>query len=455
MAFCFAASCGRDITDNAPVTRGSVRLSTKAFQTTSTAGTGGDNVLFVRVVISAVSASSTAGGSADTRVLANVVIEADTLGNGSSGNETDSTAGSVTVGFPIQGAGTTYQVTLAAVNQSGDTTYRGGPATFGSTDVSAAGAVTVSLQASYVGPGANAVRVVASPRTLNLIANSPNAQGQLSATAYDPSGAALPKALLQWTSADPTIANVDGDLGTVFAAGKRGSTTVTVTALGAARPSDAVTVNVSLPAQAIVLVSGGGQTGPISKALPNPIVVKAVASDGIPVAGATINFQAQGAGFASPSSAVTNSSGVAQTTWTLGTVIGVQGLNMSIPNSPAQFGVTATGTGTTGGATGGLTLTLLSNNAITQQHGTVVTGVTVLAQIGGVAQTGVQVSFAPGSGSVSQSTVATDASGHAVVNWTLGSNTGTQTMLITAPTASNSITLTVNASAAAAARRAP
>ncbi len=454
MAFVFAASCGRDITDNAPSTRGSIRLSTKAFQTTSTTGSGnGGDVSFVRVVISA-----TSGTASSARVITNVVIEADTVGNGSSGNETDTTAGTVTLGFPIQGAGVTYQVTLAAVDASGDTTYRGGPAQFSATDVSAAGAVTVSLTANYVGPGANAVRVVASPRTINLVANSSSNQGQFSATAYDATGAALPQALFEWSSADQTIVNVDGNLGTVFAVGKRGSTTVTVTAQGAARPTDAVTVNVSLPASSIVLVSGGGQSGPIGKPLLTPIVVKAVASDGVPVAGATINFQAQGSGSANPSSAVTSSSGMASTTWTLGSVVGVQGLNMGIPNSPAQLGVTATGTGTTGGTTGGtgLTLTLLSNNAIQQQHGTVVTGITVLAQIGGTPQSGIQVSFAPGSGSVSQSTVATDASGHAVVNWTLGQNIGPQTMLITAaPNATNQITLTVNASAAAAASRAP
>ncbi len=109
MALIFAASCGRDVTDSAPMTRGSVRLSTKAFQTTSTNTSGGDDVSFVRVVISAVTASATAGGSGTTRVLANVVIEADTVGGSNgSGNETDSTAGSVTVGFPIQGAGVTY-----------------------------------------------------------------------------------------------------------------------------------------------------------------------------------------------------------------------------------------------------------------------------------------------------------------------------------------------------------
>ena len=450
MALVFAASCGRDVTDNAPMTRGSVRLSTKAFQTTSTNTSSGDDVAFVRVVVSAVTASATAGASAATRVIANVVIEADTVGGSNgSGNETDSTAGSVTVGFPIQGAGVTYQVTLAAVDQTGDTTYRGGPAQFTSTDVSAAGAVTVSLQANYVGPGANAVRVVASPRTINLVAGSSSGSGQFTAQAYDASGNALPKALYQWSSADQTIASVDGDLGTVFAQGKRGSTTITVTAAGAVRPTDAVTVNVSLPAQGLVLVSGSGQSGPIGKPLTFPIVVKAVASDGIPVPGAVVIFQAQGSGIATPSSMVTNSSGVASTTWTLGSVVGVQGLNMGVQNSSAQLGVTATGTGTTGGT--GLNLTLLSNNAIQQQHGTVVTGITVLAQIGGVAQSGIQISFAPGSGTVSSPTVATDASGHAVVNWTLGPNTGTQTLLISASGA-NPITLTVNASAAAASR---
>jgi len=449
MALVFAASCGRDITDNAPSTRGSVRLSTKAFQTapTNSSGNGGD-VSFVRVVISA-----TNGTASSVRVLTNTVIEADTVGNGSSGNETDSTAGSVTISFPIQGAGVTYQVTLAAVDASGDTTYRGGPATFTSTDVSAAGAVTVTLQANYVGPGANAVRVVASPHTLNLVANSNSNQGQLTATAYDASGAALPQALFEWNSSDTTIANVDGNLGTVFAAGKRGSTTITVTAQGAVRPTDAVTVNVSLPAQSMTIVSGGGQSGPIGKPLANPVIVKAVASDGVPVAGVTINFQAQGSGSVSPSSMVTGASGTAQTSWTLGSVVGNQNLSASIPNSPASITVSATGTGSPTGGNGSAQLTLLSNNSVLAAHGTS-NIVTVLYQNNGTPIQGGFVAFTPGSsasGSVSASTVTTDASGHASVNWTLGT-APSESLIISAANAS-SVTLQATVSAASSSAR--
>ena len=194
-----------------------------------------------------------------------------------------------------------------------------------------------------------------------------------------------------------------------------------------------------LPAQSIVVVSGSGQSGPIGKPLLSAIVVKAVASDGVPVAGTTINFQAQGSGTASPASTVTDPSGVAQTTWTLGSVVGNQNMSVSIPNSPASTTVSATGTGSPTGGNGSAQLTLLSNNAILAAHGTS-NIVTVLYQSNGTPIQGGFVAFTPGStasGSVSASSVTTtDVLGHASVNWTLGT-APSESLIISAANASS------------------
>jgi hypothetical protein len=262
---------------------------------------------------------------------------------------------------------------LKAVNTTGDTIYQAGPGTFTSDNVTLAGAVTVNLELSYIGPGGNATRVMASPKTVNLIAMGPGTtnMAQLSAQAFDASGAAIPRALYQWTALDTTVVGVQTDSGTVYALAKRGSTKVIVQVQGGAAPTDTVTVNVALGASGIQLVSGGGQTGAITKALADSIVVKAVASDGVPVAGAVVLFSpAAGGGSVSPTSATTNASGIAQTTWTLGGFVGTQSMTASNRNAPGFLTVMASATGTAGGGTSGAISATTTGQT---QHGQVTT----------------------------------------------------------------------------------
>ena len=343
----FAAACGRDITGSGAQGRGIIRLSTRAFL--ATVGQGGQvntNVVGLRVVISTINPAGSSGASS-AKVIANVVPNADSLNkqNGQGNGNGSDTAAVITVSFPIQGAGVTYQLVLKAVNATGDTIYQAGPATFTSNDISVAGAVTVTAKAFYVGPGLNAARVVASPKTVNLIAfvNGSNS-AQLSAQAYDASGAAISRTLYQWGALDTTLVSVESDSGIVFALNKRGSTTVIVEAANNPAVQDTVTVNVSLGASGIVLVSGGGQAAATGQALANPIVVKSVASDGLPAPGTVVNFSAQSGGSANPPSATTNSSGIAQTVWTLGSAVGTQTLNANNQNAPGNLSVPATAT---------------------------------------------------------------------------------------------------------------
>jgi hypothetical protein len=241
----------------------------------------------------------------------------------------------------------------------------------------------------------------------------------------------------------------------VHALDKRGTTKVVVQAMGATNPQDTVVVSVTLPASAIVLVSGGGQTAATGHALANPIVVKAVAQDGVPVSGVTVNFNVQSGGSAVPAGAVTNSSGTASTVWTLGSNVGSQSLGVFTANAQG-IQVPATATGGAGNGSG-LQIAAVNGTPTTATHGSTVT-ITVLVTNNGQPAPNIPVSFVPatGAGSASPSPVNTDSQGHASTNWTLSSLISGQTLLISAPNANpNPLGLTLTSTAAAGDRLAP
>ncbi|NDJ24006.1 DUF4082 domain-containing protein [Nostoc sp. B(2019)] len=95
-------------------------------------------------------------------------------------------------------------------------------------------------------------------------------------------------------------------------------------------------VAVALPT--ITKVSGGNQTGAAGTPLPNPLVVEVKDSAGNPQSGVTVNFAVtSGGGSISPASAVTNTSGQASTSLTLGASPGA--------TSPVTNSVSATASG--------------------------------------------------------------------------------------------------------------
>ncbi len=100
-------------------------------------------------------------------------------------------------------------------------------------------------------------------------------------------------------------------------------------------------MNVVLPASQLIAQSGSAQTGVVGTTLAGPLVVKVAASDGVGVAGTTVNFAvASGGGSVGSSSAVSDANGLAQTTFKLGTSTGVQSVTASaasLANSPTTF----------------------------------------------------------------------------------------------------------------------
>lgn len=93
----------------------------------------------------------------------------------------------------------------------------------------------------------------------------------------------------------------------------------------------------------IAIQSGSNQTGAVGAALASPLVVIVRDAGNKVVSGATVDFRpGAGAGTVSPASVTTNSSGIAQATWTLGTVAGALRVTADVSGvSPVLFTATA------------------------------------------------------------------------------------------------------------------
>src|SRR5437899_1603147 len=77
--------------------------------------------------------------------------------------------------------------------------------------------------------------------------------------------------------------------------------------------------NAQPPAAAVSVVSGNGQVGQTGQTLSDPLAVRVASSSGVAVKGATVNFSVTaGTATVSPSSATTDSLGIAKTVVTLG-----------------------------------------------------------------------------------------------------------------------------------------
>ncbi len=175
--------------------------------------------------------------------------------------------------------------------------------------------------------------------------------------------------------------------------------------------------------------SGDGQTGVVAQPLASPIQV-VVTDGGTPAAGVTVAWSttAQGASLAATS--VTDASGLATNSWTLGTVAGSQAAQASLSGasgSPVSFTATATpaaaselekvsGDGQLGAVGTALTNPLVAK--VSDQFGN------------GVA--GVAVGWSATDGLLSAPTVPTGPNGTSAVTLTMGDTEGPITITATA-----------------------
>jgi alpha-tubulin suppressor-like RCC1 family protein len=195
----------------------------------------------------------------------------------------------------------------------------------------------------------------------------------------------------------------------------------------------------------IVIVSGNNQTAAIGSLLPQPLVVRILDQHDDPIADQPVTWEVtSGDGTVNPTVSASGTDGYASTTLRLGPNIGVQTVSAALVGSaPVVFGVNATSAPAS-------KIFLVSGDAQSGRVGgrltsDIVVGVTDAFDN---PKQGVNVSFTvfTGGGAVTAANVTSDASGLARVKWTLGTQVGSQSLLVGSGNLSP-VTVTANASA--------
>ena len=237
---------------------------------------------------------------------------------------------------------------LAYLNAAGETVFTGGPVTVLAVPTVAGTPppAPVSVTVVYTGPGASARSVRIAPRTLSV---NTGASFAFTATGLDATGAVVPAAPIAWSSLDPARATItSATAGNGTALTQRGTARI-VAQLVTAVAADTVLLTINPVPTNLAVVSGSGQSGVVGKpsqvALPQPIVVRVTAADGLGVAGVPVTFAAANGGTVTPATATTDATGQAQASWRLGSTPGAQTATASatgLTGSPVTFSATAT-----------------------------------------------------------------------------------------------------------------
>ena len=193
---------------------------------------------------------------------------------------------------------------------------------------------------NYVGPGASVRTVRLTPSDASIAASS---GVTINASAMDSSGAVV-NSPFSFRVSDAALATLvpEGANGvTVTGTGRRGTVTVTaVTPTGIAGTARVVLIP---PAASLAVVSGSGQSDSVGRALPLPLVVRALDATGAPVPGVTVSWAVvSGTGRISASSSVTGADGTASTNYTLGSRPGAESVTATVASvsTPATFAFT-------------------------------------------------------------------------------------------------------------------
>ena len=144
-------------------------------------------------------------------------------------------------------------------------------------------------------------------------------------------------------SANPVVTGATGKAQTFYTTGTKALATVTFTVTSGALKTAMYGKVTAGPATGISVVSGNNQTGAVSTALVNPLVVLVVDQFNNPVPNATVTFSDGGAGGSFAASPVaTDATGKASTTYTLPPSRGIVNITASISGgATASFTETA------------------------------------------------------------------------------------------------------------------
>ena len=274
--------------------------------------------------------------------------------------------------------------------------------------------------------------------------------------ATDQFGAVVGGATVTWTrvsgagalGAASTTTASDGTSSTTYTLGSVvGTDVVRATLAGVATPAGAVSFTekaISRGAGTIIIVSGGGQSGPSGAVLVAPLVAKVTDVNGNPTPNQLVAWSASlnGATF-NPATGATDAAGMVSTIVTLGTATG------PVTISAVTGALSATTSATiTVGAPATIAVTAGNNQTATVGSAVAVAPAVTLKDAANTPVPGVPVTFAiaSGGGSATGTSAVTNAQGVATVgSWTLGTAAGPNTLTATA----GALAATVSATAVA------
>lgn len=227
----------------------------------------------------------------------------------------------VPLGLSVPLLGELFTLVVDCINGDDATVYRGGPVPV----LIKPGTATppVDIQLAYVGGGSVATVLQIVPNTLSVLLGQ---AFSFTATALDAQGNPV-DAPIVWSVLDPLLATLTSPLG--GAGNALGLGTARIVAAVPDGPADTALLTIApLPvAQRLLeLVSGGGQSGLLGALLGAPIVVRVVDEASQPLSGIPVSFSASNGGILGTPNALSGTTGLAQTTWTLGSLLGTQTL---------------------------------------------------------------------------------------------------------------------------------
>lgn len=341
--------------------------------------------------------------------------------------------------FELKAASETLSVTL--------TLSAGGVPLFSGTqmvDVSVGSAgppVPVSL--TFTGPGAGVTALHITPLD-SVVRLGDTFRYRVTA---DSAGTPVTTFYASWSTSDTLVARINA-FGILQAPLTRNTIWVIVRTFSGARDSTRVTF---VPSPTLLAVaSGGAQTGPVGSPLALPLRARVTAADGLGVKGVPVTFApAAGGGSVTTATVVTDTLGFAQTTATLGSVVGTHTFQASAAGlTTVTFSENATAA----------TPTQLLVSAGDGQSAIVGAAVAVAPAVllkdafnNPVPGVVVTYAIASGGGSVTKAVDTTNAFGIATVGgWTLGTISGANSLSATAGALSHTFTATGLAGAASA-----
>jgi len=226
---------------------------------------------------------------------------------------------------PLSSAREDMLLYLRLLNAAGDTVFRNSPYPQPVT-VTSGPAALVSAPIEYVGVGFDAVSVaIGTPDTSVLFGDTLG----LTATASGASQQPIPGTPIAWRSLDSLRVRVPNHaVAKVVGGPQRGPARIVAQLLTG--PADTVIVTAQAIPASLIRVSGDSQTATPAAALPIPLRVRVLGSDGLGVR-VPVLFRALATGAAvSADTAVSDSLGYAEVAGTLGPAIGLQAFDARV-----------------------------------------------------------------------------------------------------------------------------